>query len=767
MERHQFGILFVHGIGEQPEGDTLQAFGEPLVGWLGRWLSRAQGEGTRGQVVVENARLTPSRLGQAEPPHARLRLELQTDAGARSHSWLLAESWWGGEVQKPAFARLSGWMLTVGAWTILSHATRWAQNRKPPALRNAIEAGALLLWLPLALLLQLGVIALSLLALLPVPRLRGVLSNVLLTLTGVLGDSFVLVESDIQRAAIVDKTRDALRWLAERCERVVVVAHSQGGAVAHQALRLAQPENVILLVTLGSGLGKLEELIRGRRTSGSISGVAYLVPLIFLLAALIAYILSFEAFDSFAEFTTMVVGSLILAAVLFSLITARNHWESFGKWVGTLSLKPVRPGLTWLDVYASHDPVPNGALAPQGVAVDGLTSREIVNFRSWLRDHTSYWGNRCEFVPCVARAIAEAAGLGAFGADATQRFEQAANAHRRKLRWWSVTKWVTLAAVAAMFWRYGDSFQQRGAGLFERLQAWWFRADSTRGFLADVLLVVPPFLKSAFARFGPLLAGAAGPLLLIVLWRYGYRFLWRWWDNISAEQVFRPRYVDAWSGRIVDFVVIVFGFVPLLVVIAWPAIQQVQLKHALTAVFLGFYLGLLVLVIGRFARTSPELISQALYGRRDAWAELWEQGKGIVFIALLVGFFFVMVLPSLAEVKDVVVSGLIAIILGAALFRWHWRLLARVTALTPAAGARRLALAAPLAIVLAWAFYVVFRQPFAATMPSPKEVTDALLAGFMSVLGMYMLAMAASHGIVGLLEIRQRRRKSLKMVSSL
>ena len=96
MERHQFGILFVHGIGEQPEGDTLQAFGEPLVGWLGRWLSRAQGEGTRGRVAVENARLTPSRLGQAEPPHARLRLELQTDAGARSDSWLLAESWWGG-----------------------------------------------------------------------------------------------------------------------------------------------------------------------------------------------------------------------------------------------------------------------------------------------------------------------------------------------------------------------------------------------------------------------------------------------------------------------------------------------------------------------------------------------------------------------------------------------------------------------------------------------------------------------------------------------
>ena len=36
--RHALGVLFVHGIGTQPRGDTLVRFGEPVVAWLSRWL---------------------------------------------------------------------------------------------------------------------------------------------------------------------------------------------------------------------------------------------------------------------------------------------------------------------------------------------------------------------------------------------------------------------------------------------------------------------------------------------------------------------------------------------------------------------------------------------------------------------------------------------------------------------------------------------------------------------------------------------------------
>jgi hypothetical protein len=41
---------------------------------------------------------------------------------------------------------------------------------------------------------------------------------------------------------------------------VVVVAHSQGAAIAHEVLRTPEPANVRLFVSFGSGLAKLEEL---------------------------------------------------------------------------------------------------------------------------------------------------------------------------------------------------------------------------------------------------------------------------------------------------------------------------------------------------------------------------------------------------------------------------------------------------------------------------------------------------------------------------
>ena len=37
---HQLGVLFVHGIGEQPRGDTLLRFGDPCIVRLDRWLEK-------------------------------------------------------------------------------------------------------------------------------------------------------------------------------------------------------------------------------------------------------------------------------------------------------------------------------------------------------------------------------------------------------------------------------------------------------------------------------------------------------------------------------------------------------------------------------------------------------------------------------------------------------------------------------------------------------------------------------------------------------
>jgi hypothetical protein len=67
--RHKFGVLLVHGIGEQPEGDTLLTFGEPLIRWLRRWVSRKHGNRLPGGINVIASYLTPSKLLRQEPAH--------------------------------------------------------------------------------------------------------------------------------------------------------------------------------------------------------------------------------------------------------------------------------------------------------------------------------------------------------------------------------------------------------------------------------------------------------------------------------------------------------------------------------------------------------------------------------------------------------------------------------------------------------------------------------------------------------------------------
>src|SRR6188768_238493 len=230
---YRLGVLLVHGIGEQPEGDTLLSFGEPLITWLNRWLGR-EADGKPGRVTVTKAMLTPSKLGKLEPPHAIVQVTPRN--GELLQKWVVAESWWSGDIHQPAFGKMAGWMMTVGAWSILSHVTKHIGRRRNKVVNVLLQIVALAKWIVLASVLQLTVLVLMAFTIVPIPGTRAFLSRILLAITGVLGDSYVLIESDLQHSSIVNRTREALRWLAEQSESVVVVAHSQGAAVAHMAL---------------------------------------------------------------------------------------------------------------------------------------------------------------------------------------------------------------------------------------------------------------------------------------------------------------------------------------------------------------------------------------------------------------------------------------------------------------------------------------------------------------------------------------------------
>src|SRR5262249_35822468 len=111
-----------------------------------------------------------------------------------------------------------------------------------------------------------------------IPSLRRILLRVQQALAGTLGDCFILVASPIQRAAIISHVQRDIDWLiSQDCKNIAVVAHSQGAAVAFEALstgvlkRFCQVRGVesdpsaresrkTLLITFGSGIAKLSEL---------------------------------------------------------------------------------------------------------------------------------------------------------------------------------------------------------------------------------------------------------------------------------------------------------------------------------------------------------------------------------------------------------------------------------------------------------------------------------------------------------------------------
>src|SRR5438552_13725124 len=98
---YDLGVLFVHGIGDQPRASTLVDFGTPLIEWL---ADCAQQLG--GSVAVSRACLTP---GDDEAASAELRID---NAGA-ARRWLLTEAWWAECFAMRPFPEVARWMLAV------------------------------------------------------------------------------------------------------------------------------------------------------------------------------------------------------------------------------------------------------------------------------------------------------------------------------------------------------------------------------------------------------------------------------------------------------------------------------------------------------------------------------------------------------------------------------------------------------------------------------------------------------------------------------
>ncbi|WP_254991367.1 hypothetical protein [Cyanobium sp. N5-Cardenillas] len=512
--------------------DTAQGPLKPLE----EMANDAAGNFVCARAFLRDAQVTTT--SKDAPSHALLELQaLDREGTLHETRWLMAESWWAESFAAPRFRELATWLIAIVPWTMGSHfGVRVRRSvRGIRALSGLARFAAVLsllknmlllvFSLPVAVLLELGIAAIVLLGLLPIPGLSRVLVAIEGLLASFLGDSLVLVGSPMQQAAMIAQVHRDVTWLSERCKRVAVIAHSQGGAVAHRALRGARPPEVALLLTFGSGLRKLEELEQISKESDGFFGRLYLT-----FAAVLLIGFSLTGAKILGMLGVMATGIIGVSICIFLLIMYLFEYPAHEiNWHGS---RQRMQGLWWLDLYATDDPVSNGSLMDHESDVIGPDSVEIVNERSLVRDHTSYWRNTEEFVTSVSHALLHVVGEPWKSLSTLPTGSYVTGRVRRRWRVGSLSAAHLLASISALavVWSHAGAWSQLGMWTFAQMLG-------VVNFLFPGLMrhptPVPPTREVWLATCGALLTIYASSRVL--------RWVWERWGSHELSNFFGVR----------------------------------------------------------------------------------------------------------------------------------------------------------------------------------------------------------------------------------
>jgi hypothetical protein len=134
---------------------------------------------------------------------------------------LVAESWWARSFDAPSCGQLLGWLLSYGTWIAIRHAVfrltaplRWLRlqyerrGESVPDWLNMIEVmfavpGALISVVLVAVPMQLGLLAIGLLAIVPLKATQALAKRIALAVSTILGDASVYTANDPIRATIL------------------------------------------------------------------------------------------------------------------------------------------------------------------------------------------------------------------------------------------------------------------------------------------------------------------------------------------------------------------------------------------------------------------------------------------------------------------------------------------------------------------------------------------------------------------------------------
>ena len=407
------GVVFVHGIGTQGPSETFLDWSGAIVELLTDWrASEAAADPSRpGERVDDPVWRAEFTFNAASPPY--LELAIPEHAEVPATTWVITEAWWASDLRPPDLGMTIDYLRRRIA-TVVSGIADGYRDRSPRLVELAMATDVIgepppLDWRvaegldkiqsrtfgarPIGWLVAgTGVVALAgydVLRRIPIPVVRDFAIRKMIDsfIVDWFGDLPVLLDEPVQSANVRARlARSIQRLVDDGCDAIVVVAHSGGALVSFETL--LDPAYAHLpvdkLVTLGQGLGLSWRL---------------------------------AADPDVREITP---GSRLVG-----------------------DLGEVRPGLRWVDVWASFDPAPAGPipaqppwLLPAPVALPGespptpppgtilVESRPVTNEMNVLTDHGGYWANPEGFVIPLVRHIDAAlgdAGASRFYRDRTDR----------------------------------------------------------------------------------------------------------------------------------------------------------------------------------------------------------------------------------------------------------------------------------------------------------------------------------------------------------
>jgi hypothetical protein len=449
----------------------------------------------------------------------------------------------------------------------------------------------------------------------------------------------------MQRAAIETRVLEDLRWMSARAERVLVVAHSQGAAITHSILKDLQPnERPNTYVSFGSGLKQLTEIESvqgsGRRWRPLVPSIGLLIlgaampgvyqllagggstsanpfDLLFMTsAATLVMIVVQTALAARGRSVPIVLSHVVVVATLPFLLPPDTRALGWLVLLGVALivhgsglLKPedisedryqLSQDIKWLDFYSTHDPVSNGALRDEPSDHYMLSSVEVRNFASIMRDHTTYWRN-CEgfVVPLASLAVSEA-GLGTEDPRSTgARIEAAGYRRRWRVRWLAWSRglgWLSASGLIVLGW--DSELPSIGQRVWDSLQA----VEWVASIFSIVPFVERNSLETDITTGVARLIGVSAVLLVVFL---VYRILhaawraWEWSDRRAflAHVQFKPL-----SPAMATFfgLLLVVSFMAVLVVAAFRSDVDSRLAVVVAVGLLS--IGLLLALVVSFSR---------------------------------------------------------------------------------------------------------------------------------------------------------------------